>query len=161
MRVQTLNFYKGDLNFSAGHFTIFSATEREHMHGHNFYLEASVTAAVDKSGITFDYRIFKRKLAGLCANLHTYFLLPEFSPYLKIAIEGDYLYAEFNQKKIPFLREDVVLLPIANITLEELSRWFLQQMLADEQFIKEYGISAMEIRVFNGLEQSAAASWEV
>ena len=34
------------LNFSAGHFTIFSATERENLHGHNFQVRGAVTAAI-------------------------------------------------------------------------------------------------------------------
>ena len=35
-RTTTLELYKEEMKFSAGHFTIFSATERENLHGHNF-----------------------------------------------------------------------------------------------------------------------------
>jgi len=158
MREQVLEFYKGDLKFSSGHFTIFSPTEREHLHGHNFYLQAAIRVAVDDSGIAFDYRIFKRMLKTLCRQLHTYFLLPERSPYLSLKKEQDYIVATFNGKKIPFLHEDVVLLPISNVTLEELSQWFVSQVL-ESDVVKVHPIAALEIRVFNGLEQSALACW--
>ena len=40
---------------------------------------------------------------------------------LKLEEDGDYWIAHFNHKKLPFLKEDVVILPLTNITIEELS----------------------------------------
>lgn len=158
-RFKTLEFYGGRLQFSAGHFTIFSSTHREKMHGHNYSLQASMTAALSEPGITFDYGIFRDRLTNLCRQLHSYFLLPGKSPYLNIIEENDYYYAEFNHKKMPFLKEDVIILPLSNITLEELSHWFLQELLKDEAFIQEHEICEITIKVFNGPEHSASALW--
>ncbi len=156
---KTLHFYKGPLKFSSGHFTIFSATERERLHGHNYALEVSISAAIDQPGITFDYRIFKEKILTLCKHLHRYFLLPGESPYLMITEQDEYYYAEFNHKKIPFLKEDVLILPLTNITLEELSKWFVCQLISDQSFIKAHDIKNIIIKVFNSNEQSAEAVW--
>src|SRR5687767_3245851 len=100
---KTLEFLGGQLRFSSGHFTIFSATQREKLHGHNYHLEASLTAAILEPRITFDYGIFRDKLIELCQKLHSHFLLPTESPYLKIIEDEEYYYAIFNSQKIPFL----------------------------------------------------------
>lgn len=157
---KTLNFYHGPLKFAVGHFTIFSATKRERLHGHNYSLEASITAALGEPGITFDYNIFEEKLVALCKYLNIHFLLPAKSPYLKIEEDENYYYAEFNGKKIPFLKEDVLILPLSNITLEELSHWFVMEITRDTAFIEKYNIREITIRVFNGPEQSAETLWQ-
>ncbi len=152
---KTLKIHRGSLRFAAGHFTIFSKTSREKMHGHNYYVEVEITAAVDEAGITFDYRIIKTKLFEICAQLNSYFLLPLKSPFLEISEQGDYIEAIFNEKKLFFLKEDVKLLPIRNITLEELSDWFVNEILSDISFIQDHKISKIRVDVFNGLEQSS------
>lgn len=153
-----INFHKGDLKFSSGHFTIFSETERESLHGHNYYLEASIVTEMEEPGITFDYRIFKNCLKNLCDQLNSKFLLPLYSPYLNVGDDGEYIITKFNHKLMPFLKEDALLLPVSNVTLEELSDWFVAQVSLDP-IVKEHPISQIDIRVFNGLEQSSESSW--
>jgi 6-pyruvoyltetrahydropterin/6-carboxytetrahydropterin synthase len=158
---KTVKIHRGSLRFSAGHFTIFSKTSREKMHGHNYYVEDEIRAAVDEAGITFDYRLLKNKLFDICAVLNTHFLLPTKSPYLAVSEQGDYIEAIFNEKKLFFLKEDVKLLPIRNITLEELSDWFVSELCADKEFIREHKISKIRIDVYNGLEQSSCGEKEM
>ena len=50
---------KEDLHFSAGHFTIFSDTARENLHGHNWYVRARLLGVVGEGGLTFDYNVVK------------------------------------------------------------------------------------------------------
>jgi 6-pyruvoyltetrahydropterin/6-carboxytetrahydropterin synthase len=158
-RFCTLEIRKGKLNFSAGHFTIFSATERENLHGHNYELEASFTAELHDTGLTFDYRIFDDKLKSICEELNLRFLLPKFSPYLSIAEDSDYYIAEFNKQKLFFLKTDALILPLANITLEELSQWFITRITENIDFLNAHKICKMWIKVFNGTEHCAKAKW--
>ncbi|MDB4151743.1 6-carboxytetrahydropterin synthase, partial [Pseudomonadales bacterium] len=65
-RYTTVEIAKQALNFSIAHFTIFSATEREDLHGHNFQLECKVTAPLGDDGLLFDYGILKKLLRALC-----------------------------------------------------------------------------------------------
>src|SRR5947209_3061380 len=111
-KFKTINFYHGELRFSAGHFTIFSATHREKLHGHNYSLEVSITTQINEPGITYDYAIFSQFLLKFCNSLHLHFLLPGKSPYLKIEEKNDYYHAYFNGKNIPFPKEDVIILPL-------------------------------------------------
>ncbi len=159
MKLTTLNFHEGELKFSAGHFTIFSATKRERLHGHNYRVEASVTAKVNDFGLAFDYRLLHQKLAALCKKINSYFLLPQHSPFMRIEEDEQYIYAYFNNEKIPFLKSDVLLLPITNTTLEDLSCWFVDECVKDQEFIKQHDIQAFWVRLYNGDEHSAEASW--
>lgn len=158
-RTASLEIHKDELAFCAGHFTIFSATEREHLHGHNYNVSVAFELEVGSNGLSFDYRHYKRKLKSLCDEIDSYFLLPDHSPFLKIEDLGDYLTAEFNHKKIPFLKEDVKILPVTNITIEELANWFLQNITRDERELAQHGIHAITIKVFNGPGQSSGASF--
>lgn len=159
MRLASLEIHKEEFSFSAGHFTIFSATEREQMHGHNYYVSIAFTKVIADNGLSFDYRIYKKKILALCEQLDRHFLLPERSQYLQLQEEGEYLIAHFNHKKLPFLKEDVILLPLSNITIEELSHWFLGKILENQQEIESHGIRGITVKVYNGPGQSGASSW--
>ena len=159
VRFANLEIHKGEFSFSAGHFTIFSATEREQLHGHNYQVSIAFNIKIEHNGLSFDYRHYKKKIFALCDALDRHFLLPNASPYLKLEEDGDYWIAHFNHKKIPFLKEDVVILPLTNITIEELSHWFLQKILEDQSEFSSHGIHGITVKVFNGPGQSGGASW--
>ncbi len=158
-RFASLEIHKDELSFSAGHFTIFSATEREQLHGHNYYVSISFNKKIKENGLSFDYRHYKKKLQALCEQLDRHFLLPSQSPYLSLKEDGDYVLAHFNQKTMPFLKEDVIVLPLSNITIEELSHWFLQNILMNLDEIKSHGIHGITVKVYNGPGQSGGAVW--
>jgi len=159
-RVASLEIHKDELAFSAGHFTIFSATEREQLHGHNYNVSLCIDLTIHENGLSFDYRHYKNKLQVLCDEIDNYFLLPANSPYLKIEDTGEYLMAEFNQKKIPFLKEDVKVLPVTNVTIEELANWLLQNITTNLDELNQHGIHGLTLKVFNGPGQSGGARWE-
>jgi len=141
-RLAIVELHKDDLHFSAGHFTIFSATERENLHGHNY-----------------NVNVCKNKLTALCQQLDRRFLLPRHSKYLRIEDTGDMIFAHFNKERIPFLKRDVTILPVCNVTIEELSNWFLQKLILDEIELKRHKIQGMIVRVFNSPGQSGATRW--
>lgn len=159
VRFASLEIHKEEFSFSAGHFTIFSATEREHLHGHNYYVSVAFNIKIEHNGLSFDYRHYKKKILALCEQLDRKLLLPSESPYLNIEDGDDYWVGQFNHKKIPFLKEDVVILPLTNITIEELSHWFLQKTLENQSEFARHGIHGINIKVYNGPGQSAGASW--
>ena len=107
IRLARIEVAKQAMNFSAAHFTIFSATDREDLHGHNFQVACAVTAPVDDSGLMFDYAVIKKQIRALCDEIDEKMLLPALSPHLKILEEDDYTIAVFNGERIPFLPRDV------------------------------------------------------
>lgn len=160
--ITTIELSKEDFEFASGHFTIFSPTVRERLHGHNFHVAAKIdTEIIPDRGMAFDYGVYKNFLRQLCKKLDSYFLLPTNSPYLRIEEEGDYYYAYFHEDKIPFLKKDVLLLPLRNISIEELAKWFVEQLTSDEVSISRYRVVGILIQVFSGPGQSACASWKL
>ena len=155
----TVELQKEVMKFSAGHTTIFSATEREPLHGHMYTVSLALTTEVEHNGMTFDYRYYKKRIIELCRHLNQTFLMPTLSPYLTHEEDEEYHYFTFNHKKIPFLKEDVTLMPLVNITVEELSRWLLEQLIIDEQELKKHKIQHIILKVFSAPGQGASHEW--
>lgn len=160
-QLTTIEISKEDIKFSAAHFTIFSATERERLHGHNFSVRLAVTAPVGDDGICFSYGDIKRKLRQLCDSLDEYTLIPALSPHLEIQEEGDYHIVRFNGERMPLLKSDTLLLPIRNSTVEEYARYLLEQFLADRQFNLERDVRRLELKVSSGPGQWGNCVWAI
>jgi 6-pyruvoyltetrahydropterin/6-carboxytetrahydropterin synthase len=80
-RLATLYIDKEAHKFSAAHYTIFSATERERLHGHNFSVSAMIAAPMGENGFAADYNVYKRRIKTLCDELDEYLILPANSPH--------------------------------------------------------------------------------
>ncbi|RUR13108.1 6-carboxytetrahydropterin synthase [Legionella sp. km772] len=156
----TIELEKESMKFSAGHTTIFSATEREPLHGHMYRVYLALSLWVEENGMTFDYRYYKERVHKLCRQLNQTFLMPQFSPFLAYAEDEDYYYFTFNHKKIPFLKEDLTLLPLTNITVEELSRWFVNELIHDRTELDKHKIDKVLVKVFSAPGQSASHEWQ-
>ena len=154
----TLYIDKESHKFSAAHYTIFSATERERLHGHNYSVSARIVAPMGDNGFAADYNVYKTRIAGLCDSLDEYMLLAGDSPYQQISEDGDYYLVNFAGVEMPFLKSDTLVLPIRNATVEEFSYYLLQQLLdasAGEDLVE------VEVGVASGPGQRASAVWHV
>lgn len=149
MRMTTVEYSKDYLNFSAAHFTIFSATERERLHGHNFRVAAKCMAPVAASGLCFNYQIIKHILLDICRSLDELTLLPGLSPYLQIEDSDTHRIVIFNEQSMSLLKEDTCVLPISNATLEELAYYILRQLTNDHR-VRDLDIRSVEIKVSSG-----------
>ena len=136
-----------------------SATARENLHGHNFRLGCLVTAPVGDDGLCFDYAIIKRKLRSCCDGLDERMLLPSRSPHLRLEQDEHEVRAYYAAEVLRFLVRDVIVLPIANITVEALSQHFLDLLLSDPEF-SALPIHALAVRVSSGSGQWGESLWE-
>jgi 6-pyruvoyltetrahydropterin/6-carboxytetrahydropterin synthase len=155
----TVELQKESMKFSAGHTTIFSETEREPLHGHLYTVYLALSTWVEENGMTFDYRYYRERIQALCRYLNQTFLMPQHSPFLTFSEDDEYYYFTFNHKKIPFLKEDVTLMPLTNITVEELSRWFVNELIRDTAELDRHRIEHIEVKVFSAPGQSANHTW--
>ncbi len=147
------------LHFSAAHFTIFSSTERERLHGHNYTVRAKVESAIHSKGMAFDYNRLKHALHSRCKTLDEYTLLPGNSEYLKVADEGEYYSASFNGQKMLLLKTDTRVLPMENISVEELGHYIIDQLQSDG-LMSELNIKRMELSVASGPGQRVVSLYE-
>jgi 3-oxoacyl-[acyl-carrier protein] reductase len=158
LKQATINISKEDMKFSAGHFTIFSETHRESLHGHNFKVSMNITGEVDSNGMINNYQIFKTKLRNICKEFDEKFLLPKFSKFLQIQELNDEVLIKFRNEEMKFPKNDTMILPLTNITGEELSFLIANQM---KEELKNENISKINISVSSGDGQSVSSSIDV
>ncbi|MEM7079223.1 MAG: 6-carboxytetrahydropterin synthase [Pseudomonadota bacterium] len=158
-RITSIEISKEYLHFAAAHFTIFSATERENLHGHNFHVTLRADALIHEDGLTFDYNILKNAVKAMCDSLDEQVLMPQLSPHLEVAEHDDHVAVIFNGEQLSFLRRDITLLPVRNITVEELSAYLLT-VLRERPDIAILDIHKLILKCSSGEGQWATAEWD-
>jgi len=156
----TIELFNAAMKYSAGHFTILSATERENLHGHNFSISVAFTGQADNNGLLFDYGPVKQQVITLCQEWNETFLLPSKSPYLVINTNtpGE-IVAHFNSEIIRFLPRDVTILPIQNATIEELARAFGEQLVTKLVLPRLERVQDVLVKCASGPGQWASWTW--
>jgi 6-pyruvoyltetrahydropterin/6-carboxytetrahydropterin synthase len=139
------------------HFTIFSATERERLHGHNYSVSAKIVAPMGDNGFSADYNVYKDRLARLCDALDEHTLLAGDSPYQEITSSGACYHVTHAGQEMVFLQSDTLILPIRNATVEEFSRYLLKLLLEDSA---GDDLREIELCVASGPGQKGCASWQ-
>ena len=152
----TLYIDKESHKFSAAHFTIFSATERERLHGHNYSVSAMIVAPMGDNGFSADYNVYKQRIAALCDELDEYMILAADSPHQQVSEEGAYWRVTFDGEDMLFLRSDTLLLPIVNATVEEFSHYLLQRL---RSLSAGEDIAELQVCVASGPGQRGCAHW--
>ena len=157
-RRASIELAKEDMHFSAAHFTIFSANRRENLHGHNFFVEARAGGPIDANGLCFDYSLLKDRLRALCDSLDETLLIAARSPHLKIQEAHDEVIVSFADETLRFAHRDVKLLPIRNVTVEELSHWFAAALTGDDS-LASLPVETLTVRLSSGPGQWAETTW--
>lgn len=155
-QLTTLYIDKESHKFSAAHYTIFSATERERLHGHNYSVSARIVAPMGDNGFAADYNVYKKRIKHLCDELDEYLILPQDSPYQSVQDAGHYYRVQFADDVMQFLKSDTRVLPIVNATVEEFSRYLLARLVAASQ---GEDLREVQLCVASGPGQRGCATW--
>lgn len=155
-QLTTLYIDKENHKFSAAHYTIFSATDRERLHGHNYSVSARIVAPMGENGFSADYNVYKNRLARLCDALDEYMLLAGESPYQQVEEYGACFRVSYAGQEMLFLQSDTLVLPIRNATVEEFSRYLLQRLVADSE---GDDLREIELCVASGPGQKGCSIW--
>lgn len=156
-RLTTLYIDKESHKFSAAHYTIFSESSRERLHGHNYSVSVRIVAPVGENGLSADYNLYKTRLKAICDSLDEYMLLAGKSVFQKIEEDGKYYRVKYDRDEMFFLKSDTQVLPILNATIEELSHLLLQRLVV--QCAGE-DLREVELCVSSGAGQSASSQWK-
>ena len=113
---------------------------------------------VDDNGLCFNYQIAKQKLKVLCDSMDEYTLMPSLSPHLSIEEQEQHYLVEFNREKMYFLKPDVLLIPVRNISVEELA-YYILETLKHDGFVDSLGITYLEIKVSSGPGLWGSSNW--
>ena len=155
-RLTTLYIDKESHKFSAAHYTIFSASERERLHGHNYSVSARIVAPMGENGFSADYNVYKNRLKALCDALDEYMVLAADSPHQTVEKQGDNYLVRYADEEMLFLCSDTLVLPILNATVEEFSHYLLGKLL---EASAGDDLREIELCVASGPGQKGCAIW--
>ena len=120
---------KESFKFSSTHFTLFSATDAERLHGHNYQVSVECELnALGTYGMGFEFNSLKPLVKKMTDGWDERVLLPRKSAHLRFQDETvrgeEHLVVDFHTRSYRLPKQDVVLLETENITSEELARLF-------------------------------------
>ena len=125
----SLRLGKEDFKFSAAHFTVFSKSEAETLHGHNYRVAVELSGSeLDDLDFLVPAAAVKRDIRAECAALDEKVLLPDTCPHLRLTDHGETIAAVFDSRRYEFPSPEIVLLPVANVTVEALARYLWQRL---------------------------------
>jgi 6-pyruvoyltetrahydropterin/6-carboxytetrahydropterin synthase len=124
-----LRLAKEDFKFSVAHFTVFSDTIAEELHGHNYRVRVEIGGAgTDSQGLLMDLRGLKAQIRRLCGELDSRTLLPERSQLVRVTAGGGGYEVRYGERLYRLPAADVRVLPIRNTSIEELAAWFWREL---------------------------------
>lgn len=107
--------------FSAVHF-ITEHERCEHLHGHNWRVRVAAEGELDRTGMVVDFLELKARMGEILKRYDHRVLLPTLNPSVKLEEEGGSVRVRAGDRVFLFPSQDVVRLPVVNVTVEELAR---------------------------------------
>lgn len=136
MSETSLQLAKQNFKFSSAHFLIFDETTAERLHGHNYQVKVEIgftsQDSMKTTGFFVDFNVFKKYIKAALDRWDEMVLLPKDHPDMKFHSRGPGLEVTFRDRFYSFPANEVVLLPVTNTSVEQLSR------LLAEDFVREF-----------------------
>jgi len=137
---------KESLSFSAAHF-ITSGGKCERLHGHNYEVSVQMEGRLTLDRYVFDFVVLKRLLSAICLPLDHRFLLPENNPDINFQKKGMEWEIRYGQRRYIMPEEDVLVLPLDNITAEKLAEYICDQLINSLKDYETDNLSSVEVGV--------------
>lgn len=115
--------------FSCAHMTVFPDGTKERLHGHNYTVAVALEVTRVDLAAMLPFAPIKAFLEELCDAMKEHVLLPAASPHLVI-VRDDAAELELTLcgKRYVMPREDALLLPVDNVSVEALAAHFATQL---------------------------------
>jgi 6-pyruvoyltetrahydropterin/6-carboxytetrahydropterin synthase len=107
--------------FSCAHMTVFSDGTKERLHGHNYTIAVEVEIERVDLAAMLPFAPIKAALAELCAAWKEHVLIAKANPFLQLLRDDDELELTLCGERYVMPRQDALLLPIDNISVEALA----------------------------------------
>ncbi|UOF02114.1 6-pyruvoyl trahydropterin synthase family protein [Bdellovibrio reynosensis] len=157
MSTTTLHLAKQNFKFSAAHFLIFDEKHAERLHGHNYQVRVDIKAPTDKElhgdGYFMDFNVFKKYIKRRLDQWDEIVLLPKEHPDMKFNQTDKSLEVTFRDRFYVFPLSEVLLLPVSNTSVEQLSRLLAEDFYGE---FKQYGVAKVKVYVEETRGQGAS-----
>jgi 6-pyruvoyl-tetrahydropterin synthase len=142
----TVHVSKDYLKFNAAHFIAYTGF-REALHGHNYRVSVDLEGDLGFQGYVVDFGVVKQVARRVCQRLDEKTLIPAHSDCLHVSEEGNQVIVRYDNDEFRFPRTDVVLVPIAHSSAEELARYLAGEIHGALRAEGITGIRAIQIAV--------------
>ena len=143
--------------FSCAHMTVFPDGTKERLHGHNY----TIAVAIDVDSVALDAMIpftpIKQALSQLCAEYKERVLLAEKNPHFRIVRDDGELEFTLCGERYVLPREDALLLPIDNISVEQLAQHIAGILKAKLAVLAAPHVRTLEVTVEESPGQGSSA----
>ncbi len=148
----SLKLAKESFKFSGAHFTTFSKTEAETLHGHNYYVSIDLIGCKSLThGMIIDLNEPKKIIKSLLESMDEKVLVAKLDPFTKIKTDNSTLSIQFNGKDYSFPLEDCFIVPAENITIEELAHFISKKL---KPHFESYPLTSFSVEVAETRGQS-------
>ena len=142
-----VHVFKEYLKFSAAHFICYPGF-REALHGHNYQVSVRIEGELGRDGYVLDFGRVKAAVREICAELDEKVILPSQSECLRVTEKDAGVTAVYEDgSTFSFPRADVVLLPIAHSSAEEIAHYLLGRVRQAMPDLVERGAAMLEVGV--------------
>jgi 6-pyruvoyltetrahydropterin/6-carboxytetrahydropterin synthase len=109
-----------------------------------------------------DYSLFKNLVRKLCNAWDEMYLIPSESPHVTVRQDGKHVLVTHADTTQTLPAGDCLVLPVTNVTLEELSRLMLENIVMDDM-VARFGLVEIVVRISSdgGRGQWASSVWRV
>ena len=107
--------------FSCAHMTVFADGTKERLHGHNYTIAVEIDVDRVDLNSMIPFAPIKKHLAELCALWKEHVLLAAKNPFFELVRDEDEIEFKLCNERYVMPRQDALLLPIDNISVEALA----------------------------------------
>ena len=107
--------------FSCAHMTVFADGTKERLHGHNYTLAVAIEVDRVELPAMIPFASIKAALGELCAAWKEHLLLAAKNPFFEMVRDDDELEFKLCGERYVLPRQDALLLPIDNVSVEALA----------------------------------------
>jgi 6-pyruvoyltetrahydropterin/6-carboxytetrahydropterin synthase len=144
--------------FSCAHMTVFADGTKERLHGHNY----TIAVAIDVDRVDLQSMIpfapIKAAIAELCAAWKEHLLVAATNPFLELISDGDELEFRLCGDRYVMPRQDAILLPIDNISVEALAAHVATILVERVEDLDATHVRALEVTVAESPGQGASCT---
>ena len=145
-----LDGWKTNIRFSSAHL-LPGHDQCGVLHGHTYAIHAHIEGEPTKEGMVLDFSHVKTTLRSIADSLDHCFLLPKDNS--AVMINDHDVRIESNKKSYTIPKQDCRLLPMKEVTAEQLALYVLDRFLTDFHIPKN--VSVVRIGIDDGFGQGA------
>lgn len=151
-----ISIARDQYKFSVAHMTVFPDGTKERLHGHNYTIAIAIDVAQIDLPAMIPFAPIKDALRELCAAWKERVLLAAKNPFFEILADGDELEFRLCGERYVLPRQDALLLPIDNISVESLASHVAILLVERLKVLDVPHVHALEVTVEESPGQGAS-----